>query len=145
MLTTDTEPRRNGWKLSKNFWLYHFECPHCFGVKVHPGLVEALELIGERLGGFRINSAYRCKEKQRMLYEERNLLRRAAGMEELKPPMYSEHCAGMAADINIAIPTDDETYKWLERIGVRRVGHGKTNWTHIGLYKLGFKAYHYDY
>jgi len=129
---SDTEPRYNGFKLSKNVWMHDIECPCCRMVSVHPGIVEVYELINARWP-HRWTSWCRCKAKDDSLYLNKP---------EAKRYVVSGHTKGTAYDADRRFPDDKEAKEFLKRIGVSFVKYGP-GFTHIEIDRGYFRTAHY--
>ena len=126
----ETDPIRNGYKLTDHFWLYQFECPCCKAVRIHSGLVEVLELIWQAKGEFSISEGYRCEDYHHQIYSEINKERLKKDLPVRRVPVRSRHLIGQAVDISMPLSKSDE--QWLFNIGVRGFGRARA-WSHIDI------------
>ena len=122
--------RINDVRLSDNFYLYEFECPHCKCVKVSQELLDVLESLRRVLQNHPIiiASGYRCRQYNRDLYRRINVDRADRGLQPIPIPRKSIHTHGLAVDISPHVFTenDRETLHDLGFTGVG-LGRGKTH------------------
>ncbi|PMQ01432.1 MAG: hypothetical protein CBR30_06295 [Dictyoglomus sp. NZ13-RE01] len=102
--------RVNELKISPHFLLMDFQCRCCEQVKIHPDLLEKMEILWEKTkGGFVITSGYRC-EKHNM---------------EVGGVKNSRHTMGRACDITAK--NLKEVYEIVKSLGFRycKIDEGK--------------------
>jgi len=102
-----TAGEMNDFPLTKNFNLREFQCTCCGQVKLHPLLVQRLQLLRERVGKpLVVNSGYRCPRHNAAL----------GGAPQ------SYHLRGMAADIRVAGVSIAQLATWAEDLGFGGIG-----------------------
>lgn len=136
--------RLNDFQLSKHFNLSEFGCPHCGVVKLHPDLIVVLEYLRHELHDHPIiiESGYRCKQYNNILYKKINNERIARGLEPVPVPKRSMHTQGLAVDLANHFFTENDIDE-LHRLGFNGIGLG-THKTHLDVREGPLVKWRYD-